>query len=157
MPRGTPLTPAQVETIVRVYAATGNASEAARQAGCETSSATRKLNQLRAQRRSELHARATERGIREARKGLRASEKLLRALLEATEDPAALGLEPRDIAALINARSQNAKVMLAVAGRIEAHAAAKLERAKLKAEIAKLAATADEGGDVTVVVRVAGG
>lgn len=65
MPRGVPLTPAQVETIERVWLETANASEAARQAECSPQSAARYLVRGGLDKAGSLYAQALARAERQ--------------------------------------------------------------------------------------------
>lgn len=60
------LTPAQVETIVRAWLETANASEAARRAGCSPQSATRHILRAGMDKSGQLYAQALERAEQEA-------------------------------------------------------------------------------------------
>lgn len=60
------LTPTQVETITRVWLATANASEAAREAGCSTRSAIRYILRAALPNSATLYAQALERAEQEA-------------------------------------------------------------------------------------------
>jgi hypothetical protein len=139
MPRGVPLTPDQAEAIARVYAETGNAAAAARAAGVNKSTVTRLLERTGQQRRATLHARACARAIRRARKHLSAAGDLLARVLT-TEGDGMVGLEPKDLAALVNAQARATEALLAIDERRDRSAQARLTRAKTRGEIAYLTA-----------------
>jgi DNA-binding MarR family transcriptional regulator len=154
--RGVPLTVEQTELALEVYGRTGNASEAARAIGCEPSTVTRLLDRLRKQRRAQLHARACDRGLREARRQVDAVARLVHRVVS-EETGAGVSLEPRDLATLANTLARLADSRIALADREDRRRSARLARQKTRAEIAALAARDDDtAGDVTVVVRVAG-
>jgi len=137
MPRGVPLTPPQVEIIARVHEETGNASEAARQAGCSTATADRAVRKIRLRKREELHTRACERGLREGRRHMTAASRLLAGILS-METPGALVMDPKDIAAIANALTSATKVRLDLAATLRKNAQARLTREKTRAEVAIL-------------------
>lgn len=144
MPRGVPLTPAQTATIVRVFAETGSYADAGRAADVAESVARRVCLRRQESDRVALHASACERAMREAREGLRASERLIaRVLGDGAADPEGLGLEPKDIAALVNARAGNARSLAVVQERHEGRAEARLRRDKLRAEARLIQARLD--------------
>ena len=64
-PKPPKLTPAQVETLERVWLETANASEAARQAGCSERSVRRHVIRHALPKAAELYARALEQAERE--------------------------------------------------------------------------------------------
>ena len=137
MPRGVPLTPSQVEIIARVHEETGNASEAARQAGCVPSAAVACLGSLKDERRRKLHTRACERGLREGRRHMTAASRLLAGILS-METPGALVMDPKDIAAIANALTSTTKVRLDLAATLRKNALGRLTREKTRAEVAIL-------------------
>jgi hypothetical protein len=137
MPRGVPLTPLQVEIIARVHEETGNASEAARQAGCVPSAAVACLDAMKNERRRKLHTRACERGLREGRRHMTAASRLLAGILS-METPGALVMDPKDIAAIANALTSTTKVRLDLAATLRKNALGRLTREKTRAEVAIL-------------------
>jgi hypothetical protein len=141
MPRGIPLTPQQIQQAVEVYTQTGNYSEAGRAIGVPPNTARVALLRHGEADRCQLHALATARGIRKARRGLDKGLSLLDRLLdaEAADGP---GLEPRDIAALLNARARLTEVLLNVAEREDRRKQSRLTRAKTQAETRVLEAKA---------------
>lgn len=137
MPSGVPLTPLQVEIIARVHEETGNASEAARQAGCSPDAVALRLKADANRKRSALHARACERGVREGRRHMTATSRLLAGILS-TETPDALVMDPKDIAAIANALTSATKLRLDLAATLRKNAQARLTREKTRAEVAIL-------------------
>ena len=133
MPRGVPLTPAQVETIARVYALTSNASEAARQAGVDVSTVTAWVRKRKDRERSQLHERACARGLRKGRRSLDRTMSLIDRVLS-DETGAGIGIEPKDIASLAKAQASLASTLLAIEGRASQRKQSKLTRAKTRAE-----------------------
>ena len=87
MAAGVPLTPDEAATIVRVFHETGNASEAARQAGVSEGAARSVLRKARETTRHELHARALARAERSYRRALVANLTRLETELEGAETP----------------------------------------------------------------------
>ena len=137
MPRGVPLTPLQVEIIARVYVETGNASAAARQAGCSPDAVELRLKADANRKRSVLHTRACERGLREGRRHMTAASRLLAGILS-METPGALVMDPKDIAAIANALTSTTKVRLDLAATLRKNALGRLTREKTRAEVAIL-------------------
>ena len=99
-----PLTPAQVETIARVWGATGNQSEAARQAGCSPQSAGRYIVKHGLDSTGKLYAEACARGVRLAAKARRKID----AALDGDD------LEIKDLAALAAQAHDNLRVSATV-------------------------------------------
>lgn len=89
-----PLTTAQVETIVRVWAETGNQSEAARQAGCSPQSAGRYIVKHGLDSAGKLYADACAQGVRLAAQTVAKARRKIDAALD-SED-----LEVKDLCAL---------------------------------------------------------
>ncbi len=134
MPKGAPLTPGQVETIARVYAETGNASEAARQAGCSADAAERCVARSAARHRAELYDRARDEGIRKAAESLDRGVTLVARMLGDDGN----GLAPRDVAALLRSVASLSAELRAVAEHRSRASLARLTREKTRAEIALL-------------------
>lgn len=93
-PRPPKLTPAQVETIVRVWAETGNQSEAARQAGCSPQSAGRYIVAHGLDSAGKLYADACARGVRLAAQTVAKARRRIDMALDAGD------LEVKDLTAL---------------------------------------------------------
>lgn len=135
MAAGKPLTPAQVETIARVYAQTGNFSEAGRAAGTDHKAAARVIREAGEPERAQLHARATERGIRKGRKYLKSiQDRVYDVLMQDLKSGA--GMEPRDIAALMNALTRTNETLMSIAAHRERTEKIRAETALLKAKAA---------------------
>jgi len=135
---GPRITATQVETASRVYAETGSIREAAAAAGVSHVGLTQYFARERNFQKRTRHAEACDRGLREGRRSLRVSVGLVDSLLEKT----AAGnpdMEPRDIAALLNAKSNSIATLDKVAARVDAQKQARLTRAKTRAEIKLLA------------------
>ena len=134
MAAGTPLTPAQVRTITRVYTETGNASEAARRAGVATSTVTRFLERTDKLQRATLYTRARDEGIRRGADAIDRSVTLIDRLLDAesTDGP---GMEPRDVAALLRAQAALVAELRALREHTGRTKQARLTREKTRAEI----------------------
>lgn len=131
---GPRITATQVETASRVYAETGSVREAAAAAGVAHQTLHDYFKRERIGRNRTRHAEACDRGLREGRRSLRVSVGLVDSLLEKT----AAGnpdMEPRDIAALLNAKSNSIATLDKVAARVDAQKQARLTRAKTRAEI----------------------
>lgn len=157
MPRGVPLTPEQTETLARVYGETGNYSEAARAAGVDPSVARRALERRGESSRAQLHARACDRGLREARKQLGTVAAIVARVI-GVETAASVSLEPKDLAALANTLARLTDTRLALALAADRRRTGRLTRDKLRAEIAALRRDPDAAsGDIQFVVRVTGG
>lgn len=133
--RGVPLTPAEVARLVEVYERTGNYSTAGAALGLDPSVARRAILRRTESTRVELHARATARAIRASRRGMRASERLLaRVLGDGAADPEGLGLEPRDIAALVGARARVLDALLATEAAVDRRRTGRATRDRTRAE-----------------------
>jgi hypothetical protein len=128
--RGVPLTPAQLAQAAEVYTRTGNYSEAARAIGVDPDTVARRLGD---RKRSDLHARALARGVRRARRHLVAGMDVAAALL-AKEKTDGAGMEPRDVAAVLNATSRASEALLALEERRDRARQARLTRDKTRAE-----------------------
>lgn len=99
------LTPAQSETIARVWTESGSAREAARQAGCSHQSARRHLVAAGLDQKGTLYAEACAKGVRMAIATVaKARRKIDEALDTATE--------VKDLAALAAQAHDNARVRL---------------------------------------------
>lgn len=61
-----PMTPEQIETLVRVYLETANAAEAARSVGVDPSTARKALKRLAAPERSRVYARTLDAALQDA-------------------------------------------------------------------------------------------
>jgi hypothetical protein len=147
LPRGVPLTPAEIERAAEVYAQTGSYAEAARAIDrAETAVRARLVLRGDADRRA-LNARACERGIREGTRALRYGLRLARERF----DSAATGDEFR---AVMSATSDATRTLQTVASTHADRALKRLQRERLRAEVATLKAAGIEGGDVQVVVQV---
>ena len=133
MARGAPLTPVQSETIARVFAKTGNASEAARAAGVEESTARRHVSAMKDHERARLHEQACKRGLRKGRRSLDRTMALIDRVLS-DETGAGIGIEPKDIASLAKAQASLASTLLAIEGRTAQRKQSKLTREKTRAE-----------------------
>lgn len=130
MPRGTPLTPGQMRTASRVYAETGNYSEAARAIGVTETTVRRRLQKSK---RADLHARAIERGMREARRALRT-------MLGDAARRASVAVDGRDYAAVVGAVSKTVDSLVTLREASVGLTLKRLSRDRLKAEIALLEA-----------------
>lgn len=131
---GPRVTATQVETATRVYAETGSVREAAAAAGVAHQTLHDYFKRERIGRNRTRHAEACDRGLREGRRSLRDSVALVDSLLSRTTADSP-GMEPRDIAALLNAKSNSVATLDKVAARVDAQKLAKLTRAKTRAEI----------------------
>jgi hypothetical protein len=152
VPRGKPLTPDEIEQAAEVWHRTGNYSEAARAIGASDPSTVRQaLLRHENTKRHQLHARACERGVREARKAIRYG------LSKAVErfNQAADGQEFGNV---MKALTDAARTLSALAEQSDRRRAAALARKKARAEIDALERRdTDEGGDVELVVEVTAG
>ena len=149
MPRGVPLTPAQMAEALRVYLATGNYAAAAEAIGSDRSNVRRQLIAADEPRRATLHTHALARAERDARRAL----ERIRAKLEAAADGAA---EVKDLAAIAAQIHDNARattqMRVAHAKLTGEHAAEKHAHTVeaddvLASKLARLAAAAATGED----------
>lgn len=142
---GPRLTPEQLDRAAEVFAKTGNTSEAARVVGVAESTIRSALTRQRIARNRELHTRACEAGMRRARKylatGLVTIDKTIRdnAFLE-EGNTAPVTLEPEQLARLVGAMAQGAQSLVKLRESDDVRAIARLQRAKVRAEIARIEA-----------------
>ena len=129
------LSPADRKRILTVYAKTANASETARQCGVSDKTVRNVIARAGGPKKSEIHARATEEGIRAGRRALKMCTKVVSNYLSQALDPDTLALEPGDAARLIQAQTQIVKATLDVQERLERKRNGRLTREKTKAEI----------------------
>ncbi len=130
---GPRVTPKELETAARVFAETGNASEAARAVGRTESTIRAAFKAERIARIRDLHTLRLERGLRDARKQIVNVSRLLERVFDA-ESPEALGLEPADIAKLVQAFNGTVAQRIALADRDDRGRQAELLRRKTRAE-----------------------
>lgn len=152
MPRGVPLTFEQVSKAAEVYRTSLSYTEAAKAIGADTSAVRKALLRRKEPERAFLHAHAVQQGVRRARKGITQSLDLVEKLIgnESSDGP---GMEPRDIAALINAQSRSTEVLLSMEQREERRLQCNLTRQKTRAEINLLQAkTRGDVTDTTIVL-----
>ncbi len=148
--RGTPLTPEQIETAAAEYARTGSYQAAADAIGSDKSNVRRRLIAAGEPHRATAHARACERGIREARRQVADVAKMLHRVL-AVENAAGVGLEPKDLASLANSLARLTDARIAIADREDRRRTARLTRAKTKAETLALSENDEaESGDINI-------
>lgn len=132
--RGQKLTNGQIETALRVYGETGNACEAARQAGCVESAVRSLLARKGVAKQRDRHARLCEAALQSARKSLRGLGEDVEAFI--ANNLRTDSLEPRDLAALVKARADLAATIAKIADREDRRRTGVLERQKLRAELA---------------------
>lgn len=131
--RGQKLTNTQIETAIRVYGETGNACEAARQAGCGESSVRALMARGILAKQRDRHARLCEVALRKSRRSLRGLGERVETFI--TENLETGSLEPRDLAALVKARADLAATIAKIADREDRRRTGVLERQRLRAEI----------------------
>ncbi len=133
---GPRLTPEQIETASKVFAETNNTRAAADAIGVNESTLRTAFARLRTARNRDLHAQACERGLRKARAQVtRVSGMLERFLKTDSTAIEALGMEPGDIAKLVQAFNGTIAQRLAIADREERRKQSKLTREKTRAEV----------------------
>lgn len=140
MPRGTPLTPEQIERASEVYEQTGNYSEAARILGVNESAARRALQRRREPKRAELHRRAAARGERLGR--VIVIENLER-LREQLNDP---GVSPLMVGTYLRESRLALRVLALLNDSLDRRLTTRIERAKHREELAALRKKAGGGG-----------
>lgn len=106
MAKGVPLTPAQVETLTRVWLATANASEAAREAGCSEASARNYIIRRGLAKSCDLYAQALARAEREH---LELVAKARRKVAESLDGAA----DPEEVAELARAANDGLRAVTA--------------------------------------------
>lgn len=119
--------------ILESYGRTVNACETAREVGRTESSVRFVIGQAKITRIRERHARECEKALRKSRGRLGASEAIAARLLssEGTEGP---GMEPKDIAALMNAQAKLSGTLVTVADHTARTRQARLTREKTRLE-----------------------
>lgn len=132
--RGQKLTNGQIETALRVYGETGNACEAARQAGCVEGAVRALLARRGVAKQHDRHARLCDVALQKARKSLRGLGEDVEAFI--ANNLRTDSLEPRDLAALVKARADLAATIAKIADREDRRRTGLLERQKLRAELA---------------------
>lgn len=128
------LSPADRQRIIRTYAQTANGLETARRCGVGETTVRRVVAQSKQAKKSDLHARATARGIREGRDGLRKCTLVAQNYLKGCDGDDQT-LEPQDAAKIIGAQVQATKGLLDVQQRCESNAVARLTRKMKRIEI----------------------
>jgi hypothetical protein len=148
------LTPEQLATAAEVYGQTGNFAEAGRAIGVERNTVRDALMRADLAHRRTLHARACEKGLHAARAKMARASRLIDTVLD-SESRAGLGLEPKDIAALVNALSKASETLISIADREDRRKASTITRRKTAAEIEALerARGEDSRDPIEVIVR----
>lgn len=151
------LTPSERAAIVARYVETANASQVAREFGVSDMTVMRSVARANELRKVELHARAVAKAIRKARQSLaRKVDTIdLYLLKHSQHDPDGVpDLEPRDLAAVINASSGVLSRLLDADANIETKQLNALTRKLKRKEIAlaelRIAAGGVEKHEVTV-------
>lgn len=133
MPKGTPLTPAELAELAELYGEVGNATEVARQLNVDPSTVTRNLARLGEQRRAILQGRALAAGlIRGGDFLIRLQEKLGQALCGELESGE--GMRPQEYEAAIGALVKVNAGIAALDVREERRRQARHTRKKTRAE-----------------------
>jgi hypothetical protein len=138
----------QVAKAVEVYTQTGNYSAAARAIEASVS-ATRDaiLRVINADRRK-LHARACERGLRNAGRAIRYG-------LAKAKERFDHAVDAKEFSEVMRATTDAAKTLASLVEQSDKRAAARLARSKTRAEIASIERRdGDTGGDIELVVEV---
>lgn len=145
MPRGVPLTPAQLAKAADVYASTGNYSEAARAVEADVSALRRQLIAHEEPDRTKLHARAIDAGMRRGRKRLAL-------VIELGDGRLRAAVDPKGFAMVANAIARATEALHALSEKRNRDRQARLTREKTRAEIEVLKAKArgDLPPDVTI-------
>lgn len=131
---GPRVAPEMLKRAAEVYERTGYISEASRATGIAEETLRDAFNRLRIARNRSAHAKACEAGLRRARKRLDA----LGALVGGFIAENAGSIEPRDLAAVLNAAAKLSDSLGAIAEREDRRRSGKLAREKTRAEIAVL-------------------
>lgn len=133
---GPRIPPDVLERASRIYAETGNLRETSRQTGVALATLHEAFKRLRIERNRTVHAEACERGLRKARKRLsrlgELAENYVAKLAGNAESPS---IEPRDLAAVLNATAKLADSLGGIADRVDRKKQSKLTRDKTRAEI----------------------
>jgi hypothetical protein len=97
------LTPDERAAIVARYVETANASQVAREFGVNETTVRKSVARARELKKSEFHARACARAVREGRRTLSKTAKRLKQWLEEHGDPMAPTMEPGDVSKMATA------------------------------------------------------
>lgn len=140
------LSPAERAAIVARYDETANASQVAREFGINEKT-VRRIASASKPNKAALHARACERAVRDARRSLaRRIATVDMYLLSAVSDdehakvPGVVAMEPRDLAAVLNAQSNLTARLRETDEHVERKRQYRLTRDKTRAETAFLKA-----------------
>lgn len=150
------LTPDRRAAIVARYQECANALQVAREFEVGETTVRRVLAQAQSAKKSDLHARAVARAIRDARRSLARKTLTIDAYLASTAGEEGVpAIEPRDLAALVNASAGVLSKLLEADSRIEQKKLSRLTRDLRRAEIElarlKIAAGGTERHEHTVV------
>lgn len=128
---GPRITDAQMATAAQVFAETNSVRAAADAAGVSEGGLRAVFKRERITRNRALHAQACERGLRAARRRLERVAVIAEKVIEGE----GVGVEPRDLASLLNALSKNADTLAGIASREDQRKQSRLTREKTRAEI----------------------
>lgn len=157
MAHGSPTDPDKIDAALRELARTGNVRGAARAAGLAESTLRSALGPEKIAQARAAYAHARDAKIREGCRAVGAGLGLTRRLLRA-ESADGPGLEPRDIAALMNASSRATDTLLSARADEDRRHQARLTRERTRAEIellhARLNGTLPEQGAGHTTINV---
>lgn len=152
------LTPSERASVVARYQEVANASEVAREFGIGEATVRRAIRRAESTEKDELHAQACARAIRHARRSLaRKVDTIDLYLLSTAKDnrDGVPGIEPRDLASLVNASATVLAKLLEADARVEQRKLSRLTRDLRRAEIElarlKIAAGGVDRHEVSVV------
>lgn len=134
MPR--PLPPDVITQLVAAFEQTGNVSEAARIVGVPRSTAADSLRRAALVNRRQIHARACEEGLRAGRRAVRAELTRIDKYIEtAVGDGTSPSCEPRDYSALVRAKTDVVRTIIACDERVGARRIEHLQRETMRAKL----------------------
>lgn len=144
--KGTPLTPAQLDTLAEMYAQTGNAAAVGRALGVSTSTVTRQLAQLGEQRRATLQREALLSGLVDGRERIdRAVRGVSRRLWPELKKPVGSALfDAQTVQQLGGTLARLVTVQVLLDRREEQRRQSELTREKTRAEIVAIEKRVDE-------------
>ena len=134
---GRHLTPDERARVVARYLETANASQVAREFGINETTVRKSVARARELTKTELHARAVAQAIRKARRSLARKVDTIDAYLAAQTggDEGVPAIEPKDLAALVNASAGALSRLLDADAHIESKRLGRLTRDLRRAEI----------------------
>ena len=139
------LPPDVLTRLVAAFEQTGSVSEAARLVGIPRTTAGDALRRAALVTRRQIHARACEAGLRAGRRAVRAELTRINTYIEtAVGDGTSPSCEPRDYAALVRAKTDVVRTLIACDERVGARRIEHLQRETMRAKLETLRAVGSD-------------